>query len=186
MAGTSHLEDSKNDAIADIYRAIHKKRKWMAEGVFDKILAITEKDTKRNAVERAKNYILTNWPGIMISMTGGDKNIRCSAEGHVSHVYSDRMSSRPLGWSKVGADKMARLRIYWKNGGKMLDLIRFQKRELPKAAGAEEVIYSSTQMLRMEKKNKDRLGVLADAPIYSIPYPQIRKIAAIKGHIYGL
>ena len=186
VAATSHLEDSKNDAIADIYRAIHKKKKWMAEGVFDKILVVTEKDTKRNAVERAKNYILTNWPGIMLSMTGSDKNIRCSAEGHVSHVYSDRMSSRPLGWSRLGADKMARLRIYWKNGGKMLDLIRFQEKELPKVAGAEEVIYSSTQMLRMEKKNKDRLGVLADAPIYSIPYPQIRKIAAIKNHIYGL
>ena len=38
----------------------------------------------------------------------------------------------------------------------------------------------------LEKKNKDRLGVLADAQIYSIPYPQIRKIAAIKNHIYGL
>ena len=186
VAATSHMEDSKNDAIADIYRAIHKKKKWMAEGVFNKILAITEKDTKRNAVERAKNYILTNWSGIMLSMTGKDKNIRCSAEGHVSHVYSDRMSSRPLGWSRLGADKMARLRIYWKNGGKMLDLIRFQTKELPKVAGAEEVIYSSTEMLQMEKKNRDRLGVLADAPIYSIPYPQIRKIAAIKNKLYGL
>ena len=104
----------------------------------------------------------------------------------MSHVYSDRMSSRPLGWSRLGADKMARLRIYWKNGGKMLDLIRFQTKELPKVAGAEEVIYSSNEMLQMEKKNRDRLGVLADAPIYSIPYPQIRKIAAIKNKLYGL
>lgn len=23
----------------------------------------------------------------------------CSAEGHISHIYSDRMSSRPMGWS---------------------------------------------------------------------------------------
>ncbi len=28
-----------------------------------------------------------------------DKNeeIKCSAEGHISHVFADRMSSRPLG-----------------------------------------------------------------------------------------
>ena len=186
VSATSHLEDSRDDAIAEIYRAIHKKRKWMAEGVFDKIIAVTDKETKRSAVERAKNYILTNWAGIMLSMTEKDENIRCSAEGHVSHVYSDRMSSRPLGWNRLGADKMARLRIYWKNSGNMLDLIRYQEQELPVAAGAEEVIYTSTDMLRMERKNKERLGAMADMPIYSIPYPQIKKIAALKDHIWGL
>ena len=186
VAATSHLEDSKGDAIAEIYRAIHKKKKRMAEGVFNKILDVTDKDTKRKAVERSKNYILGNWPGIMLSMAGKDPNLRCSAEGHVSHVYSDRMSSRPLGWSKLGADKMARLRVYWKNGGDMLSLVRYQKKEMPMAAGAEEVIYSATDMLRMEKHNKKRLGELADLPIYSIPYPQVKKIAALKNHIWGI
>ena len=119
-------------------------------------------------------------------MTGKDKNIRCSAEGHVSHVYSDRMSSRPLGWSKLGADKMARLRIYWKNGGNMLDLIRYQKKEAPVAVGSEEIIYSSKQMLTMERRNKENLGEFADMPIYSIPYPHIKKKVAIKNHIWGL
>ena len=186
VAATSHLEDSKDDAIAEIYRAIHKKKKWMAEEVFDKIIAITEKETKRNAVERSKNYILSNWTGIMLSMKNDDKNIRCSAEGHVSHVYSDRMSSRPLGWSKLGADKMARLRIYWKNGGTMLDLIRYQEKELPMAAGVESGIYSAGDMIAMENKNRERLGCYADMHIYSIPYPSIKKIAAIKNHIWGL
>lgn len=186
VAATSHLEDSKEDAISEIYRAIHKKKKWMAEGVFDRILDITEKETKRAAVERSKNYILSNWPGIMISMTEKNKNIKCSAEGHVSHVYSDRMSSRPLGWSRVGADKMSRLRIYWKNGGSMLELIRYQEKELPLAAGAEEVIYNASQMIHMEKQNRKKLGIMADTPIYSIPYPQIKKIAALKNHIWGL
>lgn len=27
--------------------------------------------------------------------------IGCSAEGHVSHVLSSRMSSRPMGWSSL-------------------------------------------------------------------------------------
>ena len=186
VAATSHLKDSKQDAIAEIYRAIHKKKKWMAEGVFDKILAVTEEESKQKAVERSKNYILGNWAGIMLSMGGKDKNIRCSAEGHVSHVYSDRMSSRPLGWCELGADKMARLRIYWMNGGDMLELVRFQRKELPLAVGAEEVIYTATDMIRMENRNRKNLGNLADMPIYSIPYPQIKKIAALKHHIWGL
>lgn len=46
----------------------------------------------------------------------------CSAEGHVSHVLSERMSSRPMGWSIAGADKMARLRAFYFNGGDFLSL----------------------------------------------------------------
>ena len=183
---TSHLGDHVDDVRSDIYRAIHKQKKWMAEGVFEKILAVTESESKRKAVEVARAYILGNWAGIMRSMTGEDKKTGCSAEGHVSHVYSDRMSSRPLGWCRTGADKMARLRIYRQNKGNMLELVRYQKTDLEMAAGAEEVIYSSREMIASENRNKRRLGELADLHIYSIPYPNIKKIAALKNHIWGL
>ena len=46
-----------------------------------------------------------------------------STEGHVSHVLSARMSSRPMGWSMHGATQMAKLRAYELNGGDMLDSI---------------------------------------------------------------
>lgn len=186
IAATAHLEDSAEEARSEIYRAIHKKKKWMAEGVFDRILSVTEKESRYKVVEAAKEYILANWSGIMVSMNSKDENIQCSAEGHVSHVYADRMSSRPLGWSRRGADKMAGLRIYRMNGGNMLELVRYQKRERPIAAGAEEVIYSVAEMLAMEQANQRRLGGLADLPVYNIPYPQIKKIAALKNHIWGL
>ncbi len=147
---------------------------------------MTESGTKVKAVEAAKTYILGNWSGIMESVRAKDKSLQCSAEGHVSHVYSDRMSSRPLGWNRRGADRMARLRIYRQNNGDMLELVRYQKKELPEVAGAEEVIYSATQMLSAERRSRDRLGELADIPVYSIPYPQIKKIATLKNHIWGL
>ena len=83
IAATSHLEDTAEDARSEICRAIHKKKKWMAEGVFDRIIGITDKETKRKAVEQAKAYILGNWSGIMISMKSGNSNVRCSAEGHM-------------------------------------------------------------------------------------------------------
>ena len=179
---TAHLRDSREDARQELYRAIHKKKKYMAEGTFEKILAVTQESSKREAVEAARTYILGNWSGIMEQVK--NKELECSAEGHVSHIYADRMSSRPLGWSRTGADRMARLRIYRANGGDMLKLVRYQKKE--KAAGAEEIIYSSTQMLLMEKRNREKLGELADLPVYSIPYTQIKKIASLKNHIWGL
>jgi hypothetical protein len=186
LAATSHLGDSKEDARSEIWRAINGKRKWKAEEVFDLIIDLTESESKRKAVETSKKYILGHWAAIMNGVRNRKDKIHCSAEGHISHVYSDRMSSRPLGWSRVGADKMARLRVYKMNGGSMLELVRFQKEEMPVAAGAEDVIYSADQMLRFEAKNRKKLGSMADIPIYSIPYAQVKKKAAIKNHIWGL
>lgn len=186
IAATSHLKDSTQDARSEIYRAINGKRKCAAEEVFNKILAVTDSEKKQKAVESAKNYILGNWTGIMESVKSKDKSLQCSAEGHVSHIYSDRMSSRPLGWSRTGADKMARLRIYRQNKGNMLELVRYQRKEIPMAAGAEEVVCSAAQIVSTERNNRKRLGELADMPLYSIPYPKIKKIAALKNHIWGL
>lgn len=81
IAATSHLEDTAKDARSEIYRAIHRKKKWMAEGVYDRIIGITGKETKRKAVEQAKEYILGNRSGIMTSMKSGDSNVRCSVVG---------------------------------------------------------------------------------------------------------
>ena len=186
IGATSHLQGSVEDARSEIYRSIHGKRKWQAEEVFEKILAVTEGEGKRRTVEAAKDYILSNWTGIMQWVRDKNKEVECSAEGHISHVFADRMSSRPLGWSRKGADRMSRLRIYERNGGNMLELVRYQKKALPQAAGCEEVIYSSNKMFSAERKNRALLSVLADMPVYSIPYPQIRKMAALKNHIWGL
>lgn len=47
LAATAHLGDSAEDARSEVYRSIHKKKKWMAEGAFDKVLSVTEKESKR-------------------------------------------------------------------------------------------------------------------------------------------
>lgn len=80
---------------------------------------------------------------------------------------------------------MAKLRIYWMNGGNMPELVRCQKREKP-ASGAQEVIYPASEMLAMEHANQRMPGKLADLPVYNIPYLQIKNMAALKNHIGGL
>jgi hypothetical protein len=56
IAATSHLKDSVQEARSEIYRAINGKRKRAAEAAFDKILNVTESETKAKAVESSKNY----------------------------------------------------------------------------------------------------------------------------------
>lgn len=46
----------------------------------------------------------------------------------MSQNLSARMSSRSMGWSRSGADQLARLRVYWKNGGRMDYIEAFQVR----------------------------------------------------------
>ena len=77
MVATSHMEDLAEDARSEIYRAIIRKKKWMAEGVFDQILGMTEKETKRKTVKQARAYILGNRLGSMLSMKSKDSNVRC-------------------------------------------------------------------------------------------------------------
>ena len=82
--------------------------------------------------------------------------------------------------------KMAELRAYYYNKGDMLELVRYQKEESAKVVGAETVIYSSSRMWSEERKRKKKLGSMADMPVYSIPYNQIKKIANFKAQIFGL
>lgn len=50
-------------------------------------------------------------------------------------------------------------RIYLNSdGGDMLELVRYQKKEIPKAAGAEYNILSSLEVIRSEKNRHGQLG----------------------------
>lgn len=86
-----------------------------------------------------------------------------SKEGHVSHVLPSRMSSRPMGWSREGTDKLSRLRIYWINGGGMLELVRNGKRAVPEETAVEENFLSASELLSWEKKHSQANGKYIEA-----------------------
>jgi len=105
------------------------------EGVkklFNAIISTTEPETKKRSVQEARGYILGNWGGIMGQYESDYTG--CSAEGHVSHILSSRLSSRPLGWSKRGVDQMARLRVFVANGGDVYDMFMEKKKATIKEA----------------------------------------------------
>ena len=89
-----------------------------------------------------------------------------------------------MGWSKIGVDKMAHLRAYYWNGGNMLDLVRQQKKELPKAVGAEESdIISSAELLRSEKNKHYNLGKYVASISHSVS-ADVKKYDGLT-HIFG-
>jgi len=180
----SHMMDSKSDAwcrIADCFSVEDKKE---FNRIYRELKEYADTESKKDAIEEARKYLLNNWEGIVIYNQDGADIKGCSAEGHVSHIYSSRMSSRPLGWSKTGADKMSRLRIYYYNGGDMLELVRMQKKEMPLASGGEEL--SCGKILSTEKKQNGMVGKYFDVLTHTLPYQQVKKIVALKGHIWGL
>ena len=56
-----------------------------------------------------------------------------------------------MGWSRKGAAQMAQLLAYYYNGEDMLELVRYQKAELPYAAGCERETILSAQILKNKK-----------------------------------
>ncbi|MCR4936662.1 MAG: UPF0236 family protein [Lachnospiraceae bacterium] len=130
--------DSAEDARKVLSETIKDGSKKDFLSVVDMLEYHAESAKEKKHIQEGASYILENWSAAKIrlryrSIPG------CSTEGHVSHVLSKRMSMTPMGWSRKGADKMAKLSAYAWNQKDMLELVRYQKTVLSKAAGAEEV-----------------------------------------------
>jgi hypothetical protein len=133
----AHLEDAeeKKELLWENINGAHKAE---LKEVYKEILKSTENPNKREDVEKALKYFMNNWEGIEIRKTESGGVWGCCAEAQVSHVLSDRLSSRPMGWSSRGCDHMAKLRAYKRNGGKVIDLLRYQEKEQIKKMRRQE------------------------------------------------
>lgn len=101
------------------------------KAVFDILKECYEKaETKehKDRVIRVRRYFSNNWDGISNASRYPDV-LGCSAEAHISHVLSERLSSRPMGWSREGADQMGRLRAFVRNGGSISQALRAKQKE---------------------------------------------------------
>jgi len=151
LQATSHLEADIKETRQAIYDAFSFEDKEDIRKIFKEILAKTQKETKKEAVKKSRTYILKQWEGIIIKNDDPHARLGCSAESHISHIYSARLSSRPLGWSELGVDKMARLRVYKANGGKIYDLIKY-KEEKEKRVVAEEIRKSLEKEIKRKRQ----------------------------------
>ena len=67
-------------------------------------------ETGEKRINESRDYILNNWTAARLRVKRAEGVIGSSTEGHVYHVLSSRMSTRPMGWSLVGELKMSELR----------------------------------------------------------------------------
>lgn len=184
----SHMKDSADDAYRELRKAIRRGTKAEICEIVEKLKGALPKGSEEigaRRLEKSRDYILENWGAARLRLVRKDGVIGSSTEGHVSHVLSSRMSSRPMGWSRTGAGKIAQLRAYYYNGGDMLELVRYQKAELPKAAGYEEEIMLSAKIIKSEKNRHGILGKYVEVMTHSVSRDTKKKIY-FNEHIWGL
>jgi len=79
-----------------------------------------QRDRRMKIVRKNASYILSNWEAVQNMKREG--SIGSCTEAMVSHVFSERFSRNPMGWSKAGLSKMSMIRVFIKNDGKILPI----------------------------------------------------------------
>lgn len=110
------------------------------ENIFKEMIEKTEDEKRKEKIIKSYKYVMNQWDGIEIYETDGEYLKGCSAEGHISHVYADRMSSRPRTWCDDGIDKMSRLRAFISNGGIIYDELIKRKKVNTKLRKYDKII----------------------------------------------
>lgn len=177
-AGNQMLDEAK-EVKETLYRLIHRKDRKGFKQYTDEMLASANKP---EAIRELQRYALRNWSAVMRSYH--DKRLTgCSAEGHVSHVLSDRLSSRPMGWSQSGADRMSKLRCYERNHGreKIIELVRCSReaRKL-KRTGTDDVSVKEQALHEILAEHYDQGRSYIDRIQATIPGLTVRKTASIR------
>ena len=177
--------DEKDIVKGKFYKFIYKDKPKKIKKLLNKIRKSSDKDS---VVDEVESYILGNWDEIQCAFH--DKHVLgCSAEGHVSNVYSERMSSRPMGWSETGSDRMCRLRCFVKNHGedKIIDLVEYRRSRLlteQLATGTEGIeIPVPRTYISAEKR---RTMAYIERLQATIPGLSVRKKLAIRERISGI
>lgn len=101
------------DLLRELTFAVYNGEKNLFYSLCDKN-GIRSKEAQREIL-----YLVENLEYI-------DRESHCCAESHVSHVLSARMSSRPMGWSRAGADRIGKLRAFMFNKGDFRELVEMQ------------------------------------------------------------
>lgn len=182
---TSHMLDSRDDAKEELRKIIRMKTKDEFRKKADELKEYLKDDNSLKRINEAEEYILSNWIAAGMRLLHKDGVRGCSAEGHVSHILSARMSSRPMGWSIKGASVMAQLRAYYLNDGNILELVRYQKKELPKAAGLEYEVISAADIMVSETQRHGELGKYLETISHHISRENKKQIF-FQAHLWNL
>ena len=183
----ARMPAEKEEVPNELWHLLYTKNR--AKERFDKytrrMLASAE-NTK--SIEDLRSYVLENWAAVRRTLRN-DRIKGCSAESHVSHVLSDRMSSRPMGWSQTGADRMSKLRCYERNHGrgKIIDLVRYSREKRKgQRTGTDDEVIKKISVREVTAEHYDQAKSYIERIQAKIPGQTVRKIASIREQIHLL
>ena len=181
-AASNQMLDEKDIAKSNIYRLLHKRNKKEFISYTDEMMACA---INQEPVQALQTFILNNWSAIM--RTFHNKIVDgCSAESHVSHVLSDRLSSRPMAWSKKGADRMSKLRCYEKNYGrdKIIELVKYsrEQRKLSRT-GTDDFAEVKVSLREIRSEHYNQAKSYIDRLQATVPGKKKKKMASIREQI---
>jgi len=149
-------EDKKTKR--ELWKAIFKADKQKVNELLTQKYKELELNGTENPVTKCQTYINNNWDGINSYSLYKKEITGCSAESHVSHVLSERLSSRPISWSKVGAHKMAKLRAIKASGISLKDVVLKQQYESLKPIEIpKQTVYKAKQQLKKIKSTYENI-----------------------------
>lgn len=130
-----------------IYRSFYALDFKETKEVVYEILAEEMEETTRKRKEKLLKYILNNKEGISNLYKYQNHLHGCSAEGHISHLYSARLSSRPLGWKTINVDNVSRLRLV-KADNKEIKNIVHNKRKVIEFKEIEKIRHIANEKIK--------------------------------------
>jgi len=98
-----------------IFQYLRHKKVHDLKVFLETIVANDELD--EGLAEENYKYLRNNKDGIWNTLKLPYRITKSCAEGQVSHVLSDRLSSRPKAWMPKGLESIPQLRVYGLNGG---------------------------------------------------------------------
>ena len=181
-SAANQMLDENEFAKKKIYKYLYTRKK---KSLIEYIKSMESCANNQDPIINLRKVIERNWAPIMRTLH--DKRVMgCSAEGHVSHMLSDRLSSRPRAWSKTGADRISKLRCYDKNYGseKIIDVVKFSRRQRQlERTGTDDIDVDKTKIydLVLDKKSDGKEYI--DKLQATIPGHTSSKSFAIKEQI---
>lgn len=171
--------DKKDAARSKMWRMLYAKDKEAFRRYTESIRICADNE---KAVTGLQTFVLGNWAAVMRTLH--NKIISgCSAEGHISHVLSERLSSRPMGWSQTGADRMSKLRCYEKNYGreKIIDLVKFSREQRKmERTGTDDEIMEKVTLRQIRSEHYDQAKSYIQRIQATIPGLTVKKNASIR------
>ena len=181
----AQMLDEKDIAKDELWHLLYSKKHRAKERFAEYTEQMMNSAKNPDKVEKLRSYVLGNWAAIRRTLR--NKLVDgCSAESHVSHVLSDRLSSRPMGWSQTGADRMSKLRCYERNNGRdgIINLVKYS-RKLRKGNSAvvDNSISKEISLREIRAEHYKQSRSYIERIQAQIPGETVRKIASIREQI---